>query len=577
MTEPVARADLAGLTTTIGSLYPDARADDLAARALAAIGLDHHPPAAPPPDPRTTWGADDILLITYADALRADGEAPLATLGSFLEERLAGAVSMVHILPFFPSSSDGGFSVVDYLAVDEALGDWGDVSGIAASFTLMADLVLNHASADSAWFRQFSRDELPGRDYFVTAEPDADLSRVVRPRTHPLLRWVETPSRVRHAWCTFSHDQPDLDFSNPEVLLEFLRIIDAYLDAGVRLLRLDAVAYLWKRPGTTCIHLPETHLVVRLLRTLLAARCPDARLVTETNVPNRENLTYFGNANEAHAIYNFTLPPLLLDALLRGRSDHLQTWMMSMPPAPPGAAYLNFIASHDGIGLRPAEGILSDDEIAGLAQAAEARGGQVSAYAAPGGARPYELNIALIDALSGDDGLGVERFICAHAIMLALEGVPAVYIHSLLATPNDHDNVAREGTARAINRARRSADEVCAALDEPGGTAKEVFRRLMRLMAIRRRQPAFHPNAPQLTLDLKPWLFGVRRQSMDRDQSLFAVANVTAEPRGLDLAGLDLAASVDWGDLITGKAVTDVSGRMTLPAYGAVWLTTRAD
>lgn len=563
-------AEQGAIAALLGSLYPAEPAAELARRVLTAIGVEEK--TADPADPRDNWSADDVLLITYADALHAEGETPLRTLASFLEDNLTDAVSMVHVLPFFPSSSDGGFAVVDYLAVDPAVGDWPDISRIADRFGLMADLVLNHASADSAWFRQFLADEEPGRDYFVTAAPDADISQVVRPRTHPLLRPTATSAGERHVWCTFSHDQCDLDFGNPDVLIEFLRIIDAYLQAGVRVLRLDAVAYLWKRLGTPCIHLAETHLVIRLLRMLLARRCPDARLISETNVPNRENLTYFGNANEAHGIYNFSLPPLLLDALLRGSSVHLQTWMMSMPPAPQGATYLNFIASHDGIGLRPAEGILSDDEIAGLAEVVRARGGHVSEYTGPHGPRPYELNVSLFDALGGD-ALGVDRFVCAHAIILALEGIPGFYVHSLLATPCDHDAVERTGAPRSINRSRRGRAEVESALAEPDADAGRVFARLTELMALRRRQPAFHPNATQFTLSLGPSVFGFWRQSMDRSQSIFAITNVTDGERELELTALNLIATESWTDLISGGELAEIDGRLTLAPYATVWLT----
>ena len=276
-----------------------------------------------------------------------------------------------------------GFAVVDYLAVDDALGDWSAISRIADRFTLMVDLVLNHASSESAWFKQFVAGEAPGRDYFITADPGADLSQVVRPRTSPLLRPTTTSDGERHVWCTFGHDQCDLDFSNPDVLIEVLRHHRRLprggrprSPTGRRRLPLEAPRHTVHPSGRDPSGDPPP------------ADSPGAALPggppghrDERSQP--ENLTYFGNANEAHAIYNFTLPPLLLDALLRGRSEHLRTWMMSMPPAPLGATYLNFLASHDGIGVRPAEGILTDEEIAGLAEAVRDRGGRVSAYAGP--------------------------------------------------------------------------------------------------------------------------------------------------------------------------------------------------
>src|SRR5690554_5235746 len=276
---------------------------------------------------------------------------------------------------------------MDYFEVNKAMGDWTDIEAIAADYRLMADLVINHASTSSEWFRNFIRGEGPGHDFFYTASPDASTTQVVRPRTSPLLRETETHDGVKHVWCTFSHTQVDFDFRNPAVLQTFVEIIRFYLDRGVRIFRLDAVAFLWKKPGTSCLNLPETHEVVRLLRTLIQHAQPDAILITETNIPNRENLSYFGNANEAHCIYNFSLPPLLLNTLVTGQCLYLKQWLMSMPPAQNGTTYFNFIASHDGIGLRPAEGLLSDAEIAALINTMQQFGGQISWRAGDNGVK----------------------------------------------------------------------------------------------------------------------------------------------------------------------------------------------
>ena len=341
------------------------------------------------------WNQRSNFVITYGDSLCLEGEKPLVTLKNFLDNYTDGLISGVHILPFYPWSSDDGFSVLDYSSVNEALGTWKDISAIAKRYDLMADLVINHCSGRSLWFENFLKNREPGKDYFYTANPEEDLSEVVRPRTTPLLREVSTIDGPRHVWCTFSPDQIDLDFRNPEVLKQFVAIIRHYLDAGVRVFRLDAVAFLWKIPGTSCLNLPQTHEVVRLIRTLLEQAQPDAMLITETNIPNRENLSYFGNANEAHCVYNFSLPPLLLYSLITGDCSYLKQWMMSMPPAQNGTAYFNFVASHDGIGLRPVEGLLSDSEVDNLIGTMETFGGHVSYRALEDGERkPYEINFS---------------------------------------------------------------------------------------------------------------------------------------------------------------------------------------
>ena len=526
---------------------------------------------------RNLWDQTDIAMITYGDTLTDGDEKPLQTLLRFLNDHVCGLVSSVHILPFFPWTSDDGFAVLDYSSVNESLGDWCDIRAIADRYRLMGDLVINHCSSRSAWFENFKAGVDPGRDYFMTAEPDDDLDCVVRPRTSPLLMPVETPEGTRHVWCTFSHDQVDFDFRNPRVLEEFVRIIRLHLDNGVRIFRLDAVAFLWKIAGTPSINLQETHEVVRLLRTLIEHAQPDCMIITETNIPNRENLAYFGNANEAHSIYNFSLPPLLIWTLISGKSRYLSQWLMTMPPAQNGTTYFNFLASHDGIGLRPAEGLLGDEEIDQFIDTMQQFGGLVSWRADSGGRRKaYEINIALYDALQGPlegfDHWGLARFVCAHALMLALEGIPAFYIHSLLGTRNDHNRVEHTGHNRSINRSQWLYPELEATLGNGDGHHRQVFDRLRDLIGIRRRQPAFHPNATQFTLQMPEGLFGFWRQSMDRRQSIFCIFNISDQPRQLYLSDINLVLTDHWQDLISKEAYPDGNEVIEMAPYRALWI-----
>ena len=531
---------------------------------------------------RNHWDETDNILITYGDSI-VDGDVPLRCLHDFLNRRLNGTITGVHILPFFPYSSDDGFSVMDYLAVNPSLGDWEDISAIADDYRLMSDLVLNHASSRGRWFDNFKKRAEPGRNYFVEADPSEDLSAVVRPRSFPLLSEVETADGPRHVWCTFSADQVDLNFANPEVLVQFAHIIREYLEHGVRLFRMDAVAFLWKEVGTPCIHLPQTHEIIKLLRTLIEHHTPDAVVITETNVPNRENLTYFGNANEAHVIYNFSLPPLLLYTLISGDCRHLKTWMMSMPPAQAGTAYLNFIASHDGIGLRPLDGLVDDGEKERMLQLMRDFGGSVTMRKArEGHQKPYEINIALFDALQGTlehgrDILQVDRYLCAHAIMLALEGIPAIYIHSLVATENDHQRVENTGRARSINRHIWQLELLEAALDDPSRHHKPVFERMLAMLQVRARQPAFHPNATQFTMHLGTSIFAFWRQSIDRRQSIFCLYNVTSKPQRLNLADINLIGTEDWVDLLSGHRPATIDEQLEMMPYQAIWLTNQVE
>lgn len=527
---------------------------------------------------RNNWDQNDVILITYGNSIKKEGEAPLKTLHRFLNKEVSGYINGVHILPFFPYCSDDGFAVMDYYEVNKALGDWDDIEAIANDYRLMADLVINHGSSSGTWFKNFIKGDGPGHDYFFTTSPSAPISQVVRPRTSPLLRETETHDGTQYVWCTFSHTQVDFDFRNPEVLKEFINIVRFYLDKGVHIFRLDAVAFLWKKIGTNCLNLPETHEVVRLMRSLIQHADPDAVIITETNIPNRENLSYFGNANEAHCIYNFSLPPLLVNTLVTGDCFYLKQWLMSMPPAQHGTAYFNFIASHDGIGLRPAEGLLSEAEIASLISTMQQFGGRISWREGDNGVKkPYEINISLFDALqgttSGKDEWNIDRFICAHAIMLALEGIPGIYIHSLLATSNDIDKLEQTEQNRSINRHEWDEDALMAELATPTSQHAQVSGLLKKLIHLRKQQRAFHPNATQFTLHLGEKLFGFWRQSMDRRQSIFCIYNVTDTEQPLRIANLNLVVTDRWWDLISGVILDGSSDVITVAPYQVLWIT----
>ncbi|MEQ9695813.1 sugar phosphorylase [Shimia sp. SDUM112013] len=569
------------LTELIRQVYPDLEVDILASQVIDAFWPEgsHRRKRSRVPSNRL-WSEHDAVLITYGDTIRDGKHKPLDVLDDFLTRNIAGVVNGVHILPFFPFSSDDGFAVMDYRAVNPQLGDWQDINRIAQRFHLMSDLVLNHVSSQGQWFNDYRQGKAPYDRFFFEASPEDDLSQVVRPRTTPLLQEVETRDGPRHVWCTFSHDQVDLDFSNPEVLLEILRIIRLHIDSGVRILRLDAVAFLWKEPGTNCIHLPQTHAIVQLLRLLCDYATETVVLLTETNVPRSENLSYFGNRNEAHAIYNFPLPPLILHAMQSGRATFLHRWQSAMPPAQMGCAYLNFTASHDGIGLRPAEGVLPPEEKARMIETVQAAGGLVSMRALPDGREePYELNCSLFDAMGqtfeGEDSFHLQRFLCSQTIVMSLEGIPAFYIHSFLATPNDHEAVARRGMNRAINRHRWHYPDLLDRLADPASDQTRVMHGLSERLRLRARQPAFHPNATQFTLAMEPRLFGVWRQSLDRHQSIFAIHNVSRDTVLVSPSTINLIEGDHWTDLLSGEDIHPVGPEIPFAPYQCRWISNR--
>ena len=470
----------------------------------------------------------DAMLITYGDQIREGGRRPLESLAGFLEDHLAGLVPTVHVLPFYPSSSDDGFSVMDYLAVDPEIGTWDDMAALGKSFDLMFDAVFNHASAQGEWFGKFLRQEPGWETAFFTVEGNPDLSAVVRPRALPLITPFETAAGVKNVWTTFSADQVDINFSDPRMFLRVLAVLLAYVAHGARFIRLDAIAFLWKIIGTPCLHLPETHAVIRAWRALLDDAAPGVRLITETNVPHPDNVSYFGDGHdEAHLVYNFALPPLTLHTFRTGSAEKLAAWARTLALPSEDTTFFNFLASHDGIGLNPARGILSPDEIAALVGIATGHGGFVSYKNNPDGTRsPYELNVSYFDALSDPAGgepedLQVARFLAAHAILLALQGVPGIYFHSLFGSRGDRAGAEDSGIPRRINRQKLARPDLERELASPGSLREKVFGGLKRLLAVRAAHPAFSPTTPQEIPAAPDGLFVVRRQDV------LCVVNVT--------------------------------------------------
>lgn len=513
----------------------------------------------------------DAILITYADQVQRPGEAPLRTLAEFCRRHLRGVVSGIHILPFYPWTSDDGFSVVDYRKVDPVLGEWEDVSAMQTDFRLMFDAVINHVSSQSGWFKAFLRGDPRYEDYFIVVDGSPDLSQVVRPRALPLLTSFQTPSGKKRVWTTFSDDQVDLNYRNPEVLLEIVDVLLLYVERGATFIRLDAIAYLWKEIGTPCIHLPPTHRIIQLFRSIFNVVAPHVHLVTETNVAHAENVSYFGDGmNEAQMVYNFALPPLTLHAFHTGDARILSEWVDSLTLPSDKTTFFNFLASHDGVGLNPARGILSNADIESLVQTALAHGGLISYKHNPDGEQsPYEMNINYFDALSNPRGgeplsLQVDRFIAAHAIMLSLVGVPGIYFHSLFGSRNWAEGVRQTGRSRSINRQKFDFDALQNELADPRSLRSLVFARHRDLLAARRSSPAFHPCGAQKTLALHPSVVALLRTSPDESSRILCLHNVSADRVAFN------APFEDAVDLLTGRIIG--GNPLTLAPYQVLWI-----
>jgi sucrose phosphorylase len=528
------------------------------------------------PQDRELWSEQTAFLITYGNSLIEKETPTLQTLHKFLTQRVENKIPCVHILPFFPYSSDEGFAVIDYKEVREELGTWEDIEKIGNDFHLMSDMVINHASSKNVWFKKYLGGVEEYQDFFFTASPDDDLNDVVRPRPFPLLTCFDAHEGLKYVWCTFGPDQVDFNFSNPAVLLKFIELLKFYLDHNIRIFRLDAVAFLWKVVGTSCIHLPQTHEIIRLFRTLIDFYDDDVLIITETNVPNEENLTYFGNQNETHMIYNFSLPPILLHALLSGDVQYLKKWLTSLPTPQSGCTYFNFTASHDGIGLRPVTGLLEDSEVDKMIETVRSFGGEISMRAVNGGEKPYEMNIALFDAMKGtmkgEDDLQIPRFLASQTIMMALQGVPAFYIHSLLGTPNAYQRYQKSGHKRCINRRRWNYEELEKLLDDPSSHHHVVFNELKRLIEIRTGRKAFHPHAAQYILNLPEGFLGFWRQSPDRKKNIYCITNMKDKSTDLPLHQIHFEADHILTDLISGEKFENREATITVEPYRTLWL-----
>ncbi len=477
----------------------------------------------------------DIILITYGDQVFHHGETALATLNKFLNKYVEDVINTVHILPFYPYSSDDGFSVVDYKGVCPLKGSWKDIEVLRKNHRLMFDGVINHVSHLGIWFNAYLANEPEYDNFFIQVDPSVDLSKVIRPRTSPLLtEFVDDEGKIRDIWTTFGSDQVDLNYANYRVLLKVLDVLLFYMEKGTSLIRLDAIAFIWKEIGTTCVHLPQTHELIQLMREVMHAVAPEVIVITETNVPHSENVSYFGDGlDEAQMVYNFALPPLLAFSILKPDTTKLSSWAKELALPSDRVCFFNFTASHDGIGVRAVNEILDEKEMDFLLKSTIDHGGLVS-YRAIGDEKesPYELNCSYIDLLSHpdlDDSTRIKRMILSQAVVLVMPGVPGIYFHSLVGSRNYHEAVRKTRINRTINRDRLNYDNLEELLEEEGSLQKNLFKRYKQLLSIRINEDAFNPFRKFEILDFGSKIFAIKRYGKDEDQSILAIFNFCEE------------------------------------------------
>ena len=516
------------------------------------------------------------LVICYGDSVYSEKNKSIRVFKNFFQKRLGKNFNIVHFLPFYPSSSDSGFAVKDHYKIDSKLGNWFDIKSFSKKSDIMADMVINHSSARGLWFKNFLKAKRPGKDYFLTIDSKFNTSKVVRPRDHKLLKKIDIFNKTDYLWRTFSPDQLDLNFKNPAVLLRFIKIMINLINHGVTIFRLDAIAYLWKESGTKCINLNKTHEIIKLLRVISGLLNTQTLIVTETNLPEKENLSYFGKNDEANWIYNFSLPPLLIHAFLFENNSYLYNWSKKLPRSKNGNCYLNFIASHDGIGMRPTEGLLSSKALKDFLYRLKKNGSKFSYRKIQNKSKKiYEANITVFDALKKtnyDNGkFSFERYISAHSIMIAFEGVPAVYFNSIFGTSNDEAKFVITGNNRDVNRYKWNLKNISNKLNNKDSKEYYFYKKISNLLSIKKKQKAFHPNASRENINLGPKIFCFKRESINKKQTIICITNLSSKIQYLKLSKKFLK----YKDLLGSKIFFTIDKRIKLDPCQTIWLSNR--
>lgn len=555
------------ILTHLKKIYKDPNKQETAKKLFDNLLSDYEKQVFPKNAP---LNEENVYLITYGNSFKNENQNGLQSLNETIQNYLADVITDIHLLPMFPYTSDDGFSVTDYLEVNSDLGSWEDIQLLAESKRLMFDFVANHMSSKSVWFQKFLEEDSEFKSAFVEYDATFDSSNVTRPRTSPLFHEYHSESgKNKKVWTTFSEDQVDVNVDDPVMLTRLTGILLEYALRGASSIRLDAIGFLWKESGTTCMHLPEAHEIVKLWRTLLDHFAPNTQIITETNVPHVENISYLGNGNdEANQVYQFPLPPLVLYSFINENADKLQNWADGINPISKQTTYFNFLASHDGIGMRPTEGLLTDEERQTIVDRIEENYGKVSFKNNADGTRSiYELNINFSDALrakNDNDQLAAKKMIAAHNILLSVVGVPAIYYHSIFGSRGDLEAAKQSGINRRINRSKIDLNQLVKEL-EMDPFRKQVFTGISQLIRERKKYSAFSPYGKQEILKENKQIFAVKRKGNDIE-TLISYTNVSAQSQSIE--------NVRGLDVITGQ---QVEGSFILEPFGVSWILLKED
>ena len=463
---------------------------------------------------------NQVQLIAYVDRLSG---GTLRDLQALLTGPLAGAFGAVHLLPFFfpIDGADAGFDPIDHTQVDPQLGTWADVKALTEQIEVMGDVIVNHVSAKSPQFLDYSArgDASPHAGLFLTLETvfpqgasEAELRAVYRPRPgSPLTTVTLASGESKTLWTTFTPQQLDIDVRHPQGRSYLDGIVRSFADNGIHLVRLDAVGYAIKKAGTSCFMLPETFDFIDEFAA--RAKALGIEVLVEIHSYHRRQIEV---ARRVDWVYDFALPPLLLHALFFKTAAPLKAWIAIRPNNA-----LTVLDTHDGIGIidigadpqdrEGQPGLVPPAELDQLVETIHINSAGQSRQATGAAASNldlYQVNCTFYDALARSD----RAYLIARAVQFFLPGVPQVYYVGLLAGEKDMALLARTAVGRDINRHRYSRAEIDAALTRP------VVQDLLALIRLRNRHPAFAGTFELRTSDAQTlsmrWTAGAAHASL---------------------------------------------------------------
>ena len=553
-----------------------------------------------------------VGMALYADGFAGDLQGLRSHLG-YLQEL---GVNMVHIMPILKcprGASDGGYAVSDFRDIDDRIGTLVDLQQLSADMRrrgilLTLDVVVNHTSDEHAWAQRARAGDERYRDYYYTFEtrdvPDMfeETMPEIFPQTAPgnftfdetMQRWVMT---------VFNRYQWDLNYSNPAVFIEMLDIVLYWANQGADIVRLDAVAFLWKKIGTTCQNEREAHLILQLMKDCSQVTAPGVLFIAEAIVAPVEIIRYFGEdaviAKECEIAYNATFMALLWESVATKSAKLLDQGIRSLPDKLDRATWLNYVRCHDdiGLGFDDADIVRAGyepfahrrflvDYFTGVYDASPARGQPFGVNDKTGDARisgSLASLAGLEEAIERNDEAAIARSIdlilLLHSMIMSFGGLPLLYYGDEVGTLNDSSfmtDVAKATDSRWIHRPR--IDWGKAEQRKRHGTVQErIFRGIQKMIAVRKSTPAFADYNNRVLLDTaNPHLFAFMRiNPFVSGDNVLVVGNFDASPQSLTLTDLGNRDQFERGqlrDLYSGEGPQQFNDQLVVPPYRFYWL-----